>query len=151
MTFKLIMDKPRILFLGTRNATLSQMAEALMRKYAGDKYEIYSAGMQPTIIDPITIQVMEEVGCKMDQACSKAYSDLISQISFSLIITVCDDIQSLYTFSPGLSMLVSWNFSDPIVAPCQVEVKLTEFRDLRDQIDHKVVQFLTDLKSISTP
>jgi len=126
------------------------MAESLIRKYAGDAYEVYSAGMQPLPIDPLTIQVLEEAGCNMSHACSKNYSDLVGKVPFSLIVTVCQDIQSLYTFSPGSSMLLSWDFCDPLQFPAQGEDRLERFRDLRDQVDQKVVQFLADLKSIST-
>ncbi len=56
------MDKPRILFLCTGNSARSQMAEAILKKYAGDQFEIHSAGLEPTEINPHTVKVLHEAG-----------------------------------------------------------------------------------------
>jgi arsenate reductase len=54
--------KPKILFLCTGNSARSQMAEAFLRKYTGDRFEVYSAGLKPSLINPLTVRVMEEIG-----------------------------------------------------------------------------------------
>ena len=48
----------RVLFLCTGNSARSQMAEAFLRKYAGDRFEAHSAGLEPKGVNPFTIQVM---------------------------------------------------------------------------------------------
>ena len=56
------MSKQKILFLCTGNSARSQMAEAFLRKYAEDRFEAHSAGLEPKGLNPLTIRVMEEVG-----------------------------------------------------------------------------------------
>lgn len=52
--------KPRVLFLRTHNAARSQMAEALLRRYAGDRVEVASAGLEPADVYPFTRCVLAE-------------------------------------------------------------------------------------------
>ena len=55
-------EKPRVLFVCTHNAARSQMAEALLRKHAGDRFEVASAGFEPTDVHPQTRPVLAETG-----------------------------------------------------------------------------------------
>ena len=54
--------KTKVIFLCTGNSARSQMAEAFLRKYAGDRFEVHSAGLEPKGINPFTVRVMEEIG-----------------------------------------------------------------------------------------
>jgi arsenate reductase (thioredoxin) len=56
------MSIQRVLFLCISNSARSQMAEAFLRKYAGDIFETHSAGLDPKEVNPLTILVMKEVG-----------------------------------------------------------------------------------------
>ena len=56
------MLSPRVLFLCTANSARSQMAEALLRKHAGARFEVYSAGIEPGEINPLTVRVLGEIG-----------------------------------------------------------------------------------------
>ncbi len=60
--------KTKVLFLCTGNSARSQMAEAYLRHFAGDLYEAHSAGLQPTVINPYTIRVMDEAGVSLEGA-----------------------------------------------------------------------------------
>ena len=62
------MEKPRVLILCTGNTARSQMAEAFLKKYAGERFEIFSAGYEPKEINPLTRKVMEEKGFDLSWA-----------------------------------------------------------------------------------
>ena len=84
------MEKPRVLILCTRNSARSQMAEALLKKYAGDKFEVYSAGFDPKEIHPLTRQVMSEVGLDLKDQHAKSVKEYLGKMTFTYLITVCE-------------------------------------------------------------
>ena len=82
----------RVLFLCTGNSAHSQMAEAFLRKYGGDRFEAYSAGLEPKGLNPLTVQVMQEVGIDVSQQQSKGVGTYLGKVLFQYLITVCDDV-----------------------------------------------------------
>ena len=62
------MDQTRVLFLCTGNTARSQMAEGSLHEIAGERFEVYSAGLEPSVVNPLTIRVMEEAGVDMSGA-----------------------------------------------------------------------------------
>lgn len=54
--------KPRVLFICTGNTARSQMAQALLEHRAGDHFEVSSAGLEPGEMNPLTLQVLGEIG-----------------------------------------------------------------------------------------
>jgi arsenate reductase (thioredoxin) len=83
--------KPRVLFLCVSNSARSQMAEAFLRSYAGDKYEAYSAGTDPRDIHPLTRKVMSEIGIDMSAYRSKSLKDYMGRVHFGYLVTVCSE------------------------------------------------------------
>ena len=71
----------RVLFLCTGNSARSQMAEAFLRKYGVDRFESYSAGLEPKGLNPLTVRVMQEVGIDISQQQSKGVGEGIVSIS----------------------------------------------------------------------
>lgn len=86
------MSIPKVLFLCTGNSARSQMAEALLRKHAGDRFEVHSAGLEPKGINPYTIRVMDEIGIDIRGQSSKDVMTYMGRVHFGYVITVCDDI-----------------------------------------------------------
>jgi len=139
------MEKLRVLFLCTGNSARSQMAEAFLRKYAGDRFEVHSAGLEPKDLNPLTVKVMEEAGFDMSGHRSKGIDEYLGKVLFQYLITVCDDAEkNCPTVWPGVNQRMHWSFEDPARFEGTDEQKLAKFRQVRDLIDAKVKAWLAE-------
>jgi len=140
-------QKPKVLFLCTHNTARSQMAEAWLRKHAGDRFEVYSAGFEPEDINPDTRRVMAEVGLDLGGQYSKGVKEYLGKINFAYVIIVCDRAEKTCptAFPSILQQRLFWPFEDPVAAPGAAEEKLAKFREIRDQIDRRIRQWLREL------
>ncbi|HSA05658.1 MAG TPA: arsenate reductase ArsC [Candidatus Gastranaerophilales bacterium] len=129
--------KKRVLFLCTGNSCRSQMAEGLMRQFYGDKYDVYSAGVNPTEVNPNAIKVMKEIGIDISNHTSKSVNEYINQ-TFDIIITVCDNAKESCPIFPGKAERLHWSFFDPAEAIGTQEELLKAFTEVRDQIKDKI-------------
>jgi len=94
------MYKPRVLFLCTGNSARSQMAQAFLRTYAGEHFDIYSAGLEPKgYILPEVLAVMRERGIDLSGQTSKSVSEYLGRLHFSHVITVCGDASERLEFT----------------------------------------------------
>lgn len=138
------MAKPKVLFLCTGNSARSQMAEAFLRKYAGDRYDVYSAGLEPNGINPYTRQVMTEAGLDLAGQRSKSVAEYLGKINFGYLITVCDHAEkNCPTTFLGVSNRLHWSFEDPVAFEGSEDDTLAKFREVRDQIDQRIQAWLT--------
>ena len=139
--------KPRVLFLCTGNTARSQMAEALLRYHAGDNIEAHSAGLEPSVLNPLTVKVLEEVGIETSSQYSKSIQVYLGRMSFLYMVTVCAQAEAQCpTVFPGVIYREHWDFEDPAGVVGSEEQKLAKFRDIRDQIDRKIRAWLATLK-----
>ncbi|MBN1580344.1 MAG: arsenate reductase ArsC, partial [Anaerolineae bacterium] len=83
------MAKTSVLFLCTGNSARSQMAEAFLREYGGDRFDAYSAGLEPKEINPYTRRVMAEIGFDLSGQRSKDVTEYLGKQHFGYLITVC--------------------------------------------------------------
>lgn len=133
------MDQQRVIFLCTGNSARSQMAEAFLRKYGGDRFVAYSAGLEPKGLNPLTVVVMSEVGIDVSGQRSKGVGEYLGKVLFQYLITVCDDAEkNCPTVWPGVNQRLHWSFEDPAAFEGTNEQKLAKFRDVRDRIDERV-------------
>lgn len=139
------MNRTKVLFLCTGNSARSQMAEAFLRAYAGDRFEAYSAGIEPRGIHPLTKRVMEEVGLDLAGQYSKPLSDYMGRVHFGYLITVCAaaDQDCPRTF-PGMGQREHWDLEDPVAFQGTEAEKLQKFREVRDEIDRRIRQWLAE-------
>jgi arsenate reductase len=129
------MNKQRVLFLCTGNSARSQMAEAFLRKYAGDIFEAHSAGLEPKGVNPLTTRVMKEAGIDISEQTSKGIETYLGKTDFQYLITVCDDAdQNCPTGLPGIKTRMHWSFEDPARLQGAEEENLAKFREVRDLI-----------------
>jgi len=83
--------KANVLFLCTGNSCRSQMAEAFLRAFAGERFTVFSAGLAPRVINPWTYRVMAELGYDLAGQRSKHVNEYQGVVDFDYVITVCDD------------------------------------------------------------
>jgi arsenate reductase (thioredoxin) len=121
------------------------MAEAILRKYAGDKFEVFSAGLEPKEINPYTLRVMNEAGYDLAAHYSKPLSLYYAKMQFEYLITVCSDAEKNCPFFPGASIRLHWPFDDPAAFKGSGEMVLGKFREIRDQIEQKIISWLASL------
>jgi len=137
------MSKPSVLFLCAHNAARSQMAEALLRKHAGDQFDVVSAGLEPTTIHPLTTRVLNEIGLDVSGQRAKGLDGIIGKQTFQFAVFVCERTQNncphVYPFA--LQRLY-WPFEDPAEATGTEAEQLQKFRDVRDQIEARIVEWL---------
>jgi len=138
------MTKARVLFLCTGNTARSQMAEAFLRKYTGDNFEVYSAGLEPGEINPLTLQVMEEKGINMEGQFPKGLDQFMMKVHFGYLITVCDRAEQKCPIFPGMGQRLYWPIEDPAAFNGTNQENLEKFRLVRDQIEARVLSWLEE-------
>ena len=139
------MNKTSVLFLCTANSARSQIAEALLRSYAGDRYEAFSAGLEPEDIHPLTKQVMDEIGLTIDKQYSKALTDYADKLHFGYLITVCSKADEKCPKSfPGMGQRLYWDFEDPAKLIGSEENRLAKLREIRDEIRRKIEEWVDE-------
>jgi arsenate reductase len=133
------MKKTPVLFLCTSNSARSQMAEAFLRAYAGDRYQAYSAGLEPREIHPLTRKVMAEVGIDISRQHSKALKDYMGRVHFGYLITVCAQAeQKCPSAFPGMGQRLHWDIEDPAQFAGSDKEELDKFREIRDIVKKRV-------------
>jgi arsenate reductase (thioredoxin) len=132
----------RVLFLCTGNSARSIMAEALLRYYAPDRFEVYSAGLEPKGINPYTIRVMYEIGLDVSGGRSKDVMEFLGKVHVSYVITVCSNAEERCPIFPFSTQRLHWPFEDPAAFQGTDAEKLAKFREVRDLIDERIRAWL---------
>lgn len=142
--------KAKVLFLCTGNSARSQMGEALLRKHGGDRFEVYSAGLEPKGIHPYTIRVLNEIGIDIRQQYSKSVNEYLGQVNFGYLITVCQDADAKCpTTFLGVSHRLRWPFEDPAAFDGAEEEQLAKFREVRDQMEAKIKSWVSEQAALA--
>jgi arsenate reductase len=119
------------------------MAEAFLRSYAGEKYESYSAGLEPVEIHPLTRKVMSEIGIDISSQYSKSLKEYMGRIHFGYLITVCSEAdEKCPTTFPGMGHRLHWGLEDPAKFAGSEAEKLNKFREMRDQIKQRILDWI---------
>jgi arsenate reductase len=127
------------------------MAEAFLRGYGGDRFEVHSAGLKPQGVNPLTVQVMEERGYDLSLQESKGVEKYLGKVLFQYLIIVCADADGQCpTVWPGVSHRVCWPFEDPAAFEGSEEEKLAKFREVRDQIERRVMDWVSEQSATPT-
>jgi arsenate reductase len=135
-------DPIRVLFVCTGNSARSVMAEALLRRYGDDAFDVHSAGTEPRGIDPLTLRVLADAGIEAPWARSKSVEEYLGQ-SFDYVVTVCDQARQSCPVFPGVHDTLHWGYEDPAAAPGSEEERMAVFRKVFIQLGERVRQFAT--------
>ena len=134
-------DRRRILFLCTHNSARSQMAEGLLRRLAGDRFDAYSAGTEATQVRPLAIRAMAELGIDISGQENKALDRYLGK-PFDAVITVCDQADESCPVFLGTKERLHWSFPDPSQATGTEEELLAIYRRVRDAIAGRIAREL---------
>jgi arsenate reductase len=133
----------KILVLCTGNSCRSQIAEAYLRKFAGDKAEIYSAGIETHGVNSKAIETMKEDGVDISHQTSNNVNEY-RNVDFDFVITVCDNAKEQCPVFPSTAKKFHKNFVDPAkVRGTQEEIK-EQFRKVRDEIKNYCKEFIAE-------
>lgn len=141
------MEKTRVLFICVHNSARSQMAEAFLKKFAGERFEAESVGLEPGMLNPLVVKAMGEIGIDISAKTTRSVFDLLRQGRlYGWVITVCDESQDeACPIFPGVSRRQHWSFPDPAAFSGSDKEKLEQVRKLRDRIAEKVQGWLEEL------
>jgi arsenate reductase len=118
------------------------MAEALLRHFGGEDFEVYSAGTDPKPIHPLTRQIMSEIDLDLSAHRSKDLREFLGQ-SFDSVITVCDRARDNCPTFPGDNERIHWGFEDPAAAPGDINAQRFVFRRVRNEINERIRVWVT--------
>jgi arsenate reductase len=133
--------RKRVLILCTGNSARSQMAEGLLRHMAGDRFEVESAGVEPSHVRPQAVEAMREVGIDLSGHRSKSVDEFAGS-EFDYVITVCDNARERCPVFPGKTERLHWSFDDPAAARGDEKAVLSVFRRVRDEIKDRLSEFV---------
>jgi arsenate reductase len=116
------------------------MAEGLLRHDAGDRFEVASAGVEPSHVRPHAIAAMREVGIDISNHRSKSVDEFTGE-EFDFVITVCDNANERCPVFRATTRRIHWSFDDPAAAEGEEPEKLAVFRRVRDEIRDRLRTF----------
>ncbi len=103
----------------------------------GDKFEVESAGIRPSSVNPIAIKVIAEIGIDISGHRSKSVEEFQGE-HFDLVITTCDAARETCPVFPGKARHLHWSFNDPAVVRGSEDEILSAFRKVRDEIKQRI-------------
>ena len=134
-------ERKRVLILCTGNSARSQMAEGLLRQDGGGRFEVESAGTEPSHVRPLAIEAMSEIGIDISDHRSKSVDEFAGR-EFDYVITVCDNANERCPVFPGTTERIHWSFDDPAMAEGSEAFRLAVFRRVRDEIRERLAGFI---------
>ena len=117
------------------------MAEGLLRHDAGDRFEVFSAGIHPSSVRPEAIAVMREVGIDIRHHTSKNV-DALGDQAFDIVTTLCDNAKEACPLYPGNGVRLHHSFDDPAAITGSEEIRLAAFRRVRNELREYLKSFV---------
>ncbi len=131
--------KETVLFICKHNSARSQMAEGLLKSLYKDSYDVYSAGSNPSTLNPYTIKVMGEAGVDISMNKSKSLNEF-KGVEFDYVVTVCGGEGEFCPFFPGGKTYIHQSFDDPTIFNGNDDEIIVVFRKVRDEIVEWIIK-----------
>ena len=129
--------KEKIIFICTGNACRSQIAEGVMRKLAGDKFDVFSAGSHPSLVHPMSIKVMKEIGIDITPHTSDPILNFLSK-NINIVVTVCENADRECPVFPEKVERIHWSIKDPFKGWNSHPDGLVNFRKTREDLTVRI-------------
>lgn len=133
----------KVLVLCTGNSCRSQIAHGYLQKFAGDKAEVYSAGVETHGVNPKAIATMKEDGIDISNHTSNNVLEY-QGIDFDYVITVCDNAKERCPYFPSRAEKFHYNFPDPAKAIGTEDEVKREFASVREMIKNYCLAFVKE-------
>ena len=133
----------KLLFVCTGNRARSQMGEGLLRHVAGDRFDVFSAGIVPSGLADETVEVMREIGIDVSGQRSQ-HVDEFAGVEFDYVITVCDDAREVCPVFPGSGEQIHWSVEDPSDTYERGGTLIEAFRVARDDLRGRIEGFAAE-------
>lgn len=141
-------QRPTVLFLCSRNSARSQMAEALLKKHADKKFTVHSAGLRPSAVDPMTLQVLDEIGVDTSACTAKDLGEFRGKLAIHYGVVVCEHAnRECAQIFPFALRRLYWPFEDPAACEGSARLRLARFRAVRDAIDCRIQEWLGEIEN----
>lgn len=128
----------QIYFLCTGNSCRSQMAEGFAKAILGPQWQVASAGVETHGLNPLAVQVMQEIGIDISQQQSQLI-DIDYLNNCDMVVTLCGDARDKCPVTPPTVQKMHWPLPDPALALGTDAEKLAVFRQVRDEIKQRVM------------
>ncbi len=144
----MVKEKIKLLFVCIHNSARSQIAEAYLNSFAGEKFFAESAGLESGKLNPYVVSVMMEAGLDISGNKTKTVNEFLNaNKTFDYVITVCDEASGeRCPYFPGNGKRLHWTFEDPSALTGTDEEKLKQIRLIRDEIKTKILDFIKENK-----
>ncbi len=142
-----IMEKLKVIFICIHNSARSQMAEAWLKHFGGEEFEVYSAGLEPGKLNPTVVQAMKLESIDISGNSTNSVKEFIDgHIKFDYVVTVCDETAAeRCPYFPGQGKRLHWGFTDPSALAGDSNERLKATIRIRDEIRERIKEFLKEL------
>jgi arsenate reductase (thioredoxin) len=134
-------NRLRVLFLCVHNSARSQMAEGLLRSIAADRFEVFSAGSEPTFVNPFAIRVLRDQGIDISHQDAKSIKEFAKD-RFDYVITLCAEEECPLFLGEGQRL--HWGLPDPAAVAGSSDDKAIAFRQVAVELRIRIGQFVAE-------
>jgi arsenate reductase len=121
------------------------MGEGLLKHICQGKYDIYSAGIKPSIVRPEAIKALKELNIDISDNRSKSI-DEFEHKKIDFILTVCDNAKENCPYFPAQTKIIHHSFEDPADTVGDEETRVEAFRKIRDEIQSYLPEFIRKIQ-----